>query len=474
MMPQVADVYLADADKLRSLMSATMAPLAMVKDVPPEIGSWTSPIAAAVKELRAAAGKIKNLRGIESALTLAQSHLRVPDDAWDRDPYLLSVPNGVVDLRTSELLPPVPAQRITKMAGAIYDPCAKSEVFQKFLEQVQPDPKMRDYLQRLAGYSAVGMANEQKFFVFVGGGANGKGTYGGVTMDALGAYAVKAPMGMLAQHDAGRPRNDLAMLAGARLVSISETPENLRIDEATIKAMTGQDEISARYLHQEFFKFRPCFSPILDTNHAPRPRESGEAIWRRLVIVPWTVIIPGEMRDQHLREKLLEELPGILAWIVAGAKKYLEEGLPPTPEITESTRAHRSSCDEMGRWLECCVEHTPHSSTQSTALYEEFLSWNHAEGIELPISRRKFTERLRDEFGFEVSKSHGVMVWRGIGLRDRRTAPNTPDIHGREGLKGVSAIVEAIISSQPATVVSPVHAPVQALQRMSSGGSIVC
>jgi hypothetical protein len=183
LMPKVADVYLSIADKLNNLL----APLAGIKgdQHPTEIISWSSPIRTAIKALRDAAHKICNLRGINSALALAQSQLRVADDVWNRDPNLLGVQNGVVDLRTGELLPSVPEQRITRSAGAAFDPKALPSRFLKFFEQVQPDPQVRDYLQRLAGYSAVGWSNEQKFYTFGGSGANGKSTYMGLIMDAL-------------------------------------------------------------------------------------------------------------------------------------------------------------------------------------------------------------------------------------------------------------------------------------------------
>jgi putative DNA primase/helicase len=415
--------------------------------------------------MRDAAKEIANLRGIDSALTLAQPHLHVPDDQWDRDPYLLAVRNGVVDLRTSKLHTAVPEQWITKMAGTEYDPTSKAAAFREFLDRVQPDPEIRKYLQRLAGYSAIGRANEQLFFIFVGGGANGKGTYMGVVMDALGEYAVKGPLSVLAQQDPGRIRNDLAMLAGARLVSISETPENFSLDEATIKAATGQDVVSARFLHREFFQFRPCFTPILDTNHAPRLRDTGEGMWRRPVIVSWPIMVPKSERDINLREKLLEGLPGILAWIIAGAKAYLEEGLQTPQKIAESTQALRSSCDDFGRWLESRVERGPQHSAQSTPLYENFRSWCQAEGIP-SLPQRSFTMRLTEELGSEPKKRHGVMVWEGLRLRDSKAETNTSESHSAVTAQGSHTILIPR-KTNDATLPSPKYVPTaEELERM--------
>ena len=182
---------------------------------------------------------------------------------------------------------------MTRMAGCAYDPAAKAPRFEQFLSEVQTDPEVRAYLQRLIGYAATGEAREQKFFSFVGGGGNGKSTFVGLIMDALGDYALKANAGLLAEQAPDKPRNDLAALAGARTAVDFELPANLRADAALLKSITGGDVIKARFLNKEFFEFRPCFTPIIDTNHPLMIRESTQAIARRRVTVPWSIIIPG-------------------------------------------------------------------------------------------------------------------------------------------------------------------------------------
>jgi putative DNA primase/helicase len=470
----LGDLYSSIAADLDRLVGVATAPFASKgkKEYPLQLIAWKFPYDQAIAELRDAAKEIANLRGIDSALTLAQPLLHVEDDRWDRDPYLLAVRNGVVDLRTSEPRTAAPEQWITRMAGADYDPDAKAVAFLEFLEQVQPDPEIRKYLQCLAGYSAIGRANEQLFFIFVGGGANGKGTYMGVMMDALGEYAVKGPLSVLAQQDPGRIRNDLAMLAGARLVSISETPENFSLDEATIKAVTGQDIITARFLNKEFFSYRPCFTPILDTNHAPRLRDTGEGLWRRPVIVPWPVKIPKLQRDLGLREKLLAELPGILAWTIAGAKAYIKEGLPTLPQIAEATQALRSSCDDLARWLESCVEQGELYSVQSTPLYENYRAWSQAEGTPA-LSQPKFTLRLAERMGSEPKKRHGKMFWNGLRPLDWETETNTREGHALATAQGSQTIVIARKTTD-ATLPSPGYVPTpEELQHMPGGSLLI-
>jgi len=430
----------SDVDKLTTLLKNVEGPYLSAKQTerPKEILSWCLPIKSAIEVLGNASRGVRNLRGIDATLAIAQSSLRVPDDVWDADPYLLGVKNGVVDLRSGELLPPSPRQWIARSAGTDYDPAATAPSFKKFLERVQPDAEIRKYLQRLAGYSAVGESKEQKFFTFVGRGANGKSTYMGLQMAALGGYAVKGALSLLAQQSPDKPRNDLAALAGARLVSFSEAPENLRLDEAMIKAFTGEDLITARFLHHEFFQFLPRFTPILDTNHPPRPKDTGEAIWRRLEIVPWSVMIPKVEQDKRLRVRLLEELPGILTWMIQGAKEYLEEGLPTPAKITKASQALRLSCDEIGRWINSCVVQGSQCRARSSDLYSSYTSWCTDEGGTQTISKKAFATDLCGR-GFAITKSNGNSVCSGVRLRGLNEELNDPNVpKARPGARGES------------------------------------
>ena len=356
---------------------------------------------------------------MESAFTIAQSFLAMPDDVWDRDPNLLGVRNGVVDLRTGELLPANPAHRITRMTGINYDAAAVCPAFSKFLSQVQPQEDMRQFLQTLVGYCATGHGREQKFYVFKGSGANGKGTFMSLVMDALGDYAAKGNTGMLAEQDPDRPRNDLAALAGARLLSMSETSAHFKLDEGILKAITGGDMISARFLRKEFFSFRPAFTPILDTNHVPVFRDTGTSMRRRVKIVPWSVTIPESERNERLREHLLNELPGILTWIVQGATHYLETGLREPQRVIEESKSTMASCDAIGRWLEECAIKDPQARSKSSELYENFRDWAALEGETSVPSSKAIAQSLVGK-GYQSKKSNGLMVWHGVRIRDER------------------------------------------------------
>jgi putative DNA primase/helicase len=478
MVPRIADQYRDMAERLHSLHSVVTGPWkATDKSAwPQEILLWTTPVKAAIKELRDAAYKIGNLHGVNAALALAQDRLKVQDDAWDRDPYLLAVENGVIDLRTGEHLPATPTQYISKCAGTHFDETASASKFQRFLDRVQPLPEVRDYLQRLAGYCAIGNSDEQKFIIFFGPGGNGKGTFIRVLMRALNGYALKGPASMLAEQRPDQPRNDLARLVGARFVSLSETSKNLRIDEALVKSMTGQDRQCARFLNHEFFEFMPCFTAIVDTNHPPQFREKGPAIRRRVVFVPWPVKILESEENKMLTDELLEEeLPGILNWVIQGAKAYIERHLSAPPAIAEITESLIGSRDDLERWVEGCIEQGPELTVQSSVLYENYVSWCKAEGISHPEPIKNWPQRLELEFGFHRGKRNGgLQTWIGIRAREQ-------DLDG-DLIKQAGALVTskpplAIVTSTQATgatVSLPAYVPTPAeLQRMPGGGQIV-
>jgi putative DNA primase/helicase len=476
MVPRIADRYRDMAERLHNLLGSVTAPLkGMAKTAwPQEILLWTTPAEAAVKELRDAAHKIGNLHGVNAALTLAQDRLKVQDEAWDRDPYLLAVENGVIDLRTGVLLPPSPTQYISKCAGTNFDPTAKAPKFLKFLDRVQPLPEVRDYLQRLAGYCAIGNSDAQKFIIFFGSGRNGKGTFIRVLMRALNDYALKGPASMLAEQSPDRPRNDLARLVGARLVSLSETSANLRIDEAMVKSTTGQDLVCARYLHHEFFEFMPSFTPIVDTNHPPQFREKGPAIRSRVVFIPWSVTIPASEENNKLTAELLdEELPGILNWIVEGAKAYIERGLSATPAIAGITDSLLGNRDDLTRWVESRIEHGLEFMVQSSILYENFVAWSKAEGVSELLPINSWSRRLEFEMGFHKGKRNGGrQTWIGIRVREQGADRDRLEQTGPlETSKPPLAIVTPTQATDATASSAYVLTPAE-LQRMPGGGQL--
>jgi P4 family phage/plasmid primase-like protien len=430
--------YRADCEALGSLVAMVEGILgpALSKDDPNEqlrrqLKPWLKGTGGAAKLLWGAALHIESVKGFSDAIKMAEHGLRVEGSAWDCDEHLLACQNGVVDLRTSELLPPSPQYLCTKITGAPYDPDAQCPLFHAFLEQVQPDPEVRRYLALEAGYCAWGTAKEQRLSVHEGGGANGKGTYITAIMGALGTYAAKGAPSILAQLPAGKERADLAHVAGARLVSISETSDNFALDENTLKSITGGDLLTCRNLYGHHFSYKPTYSLLLDTNHPIMPHEQGEAITRRLRYIPWRVTIPLQDRDPDLGRKLQAERTGILAWVIRHARLYYLHGLPEVEVITLATKEQLAAGDVVGLWIEQCCVVAPGASCQSTPLYLSYRSWATSEGNTFVMGTRAFARRMKEK-GFVPGKN-SVAIWHGLRLRELNearkpsAAPPEPD-----------------------------------------------
>lgn len=355
---------------------------------------------------------------LDAMLYLARSEPGIPTepDVFDRDPMSLNVANGILDLRTGELRPHDPAALLTKLAPVTYDPAATCPGFVRFIERIMPDADCRAYLQRAAGYMATGRTGERAWWILWGPGANGKSCWLDILARILGDYARRVPVELiLLRHGDGIP-NDLAMLAGARVGFTSESAENRRLNEARIKDLTsGAEPMTARFLHQEYFQFRPVCKLLLSTNNKPVIRETSEALWDRVHLVPFTAIIPKPERIPGLSETLAEtEAAGILNWIVAGCLEWQRDGLRPPDAVLAATNEYRQEQDFLANFLAECTVTDPNVRDTARNLYAGFEAWCKTSG-EQPMSARAFGMRLKEK-GFTKEKTRADVVWTGLQL----------------------------------------------------------
>lgn len=201
---------------------------------------------------------------------------------FDRNPWLLNVTNGTLDLRTLTLRPHRREDLLTRLAPVAWDPTAEAPTWRAFLERVLPDPEVRGYVQRSSGYGLTGDTTEQVFDFWYGMGANGKSTAIETRRAAMGDYACSTPFDTFLVRQGDGPRNDIAALKGARFVTASEPPSGARLDEGVMKQLTGEDEVTARFLHKEFFSYSPQFKVVLVANNKPRIRGTDDGMWRRV------------------------------------------------------------------------------------------------------------------------------------------------------------------------------------------------
>lgn len=351
---------------------------------------------------------------IRAALTLAETEpeIALAAEQLDSDPWLLTCANGTLDLRDGRLRGHDPGQLITLSTAVSYDPNAACPRWRSFLREVfADDDELISFLQRFTGYCLTGDVREHVLCVLHGAGRNGKSTFLHVLQQILGDHAVTARLDafLRARGDRG-PRNDLAALHRARLVSASESGEGRRLDEPTLKELTGGDRISARFLYGEFFSFTPMFKLLIVTNHRPRVDGDDDAIWARLKLIPFEVSFSGR-EDKDLTAKLDNELPGILTWAVEGCMSWQREGLGTAAAVTRATDEYRRDEDILGAFLDQCCELSGEvEAAKLRSAYERY-----CEDLgEKPLSGNILGKRLARR-GIKKAKRAGT--YRGVHLR---------------------------------------------------------
>ena len=364
-----------------------------------------------------AARRGESSRAIAGALTLAstEAELVVSPDQLDADPFLLNCANGTLDLRTGLLRGHDPADLLTKMAGAAFDPEASGPEFAKFLQRVQPQDEMRDYLGRLLGHSLEGRVAEHVLGIFYGAGRNGKGTLIGAVVSALGDYADAADPELLTARTFDAHPTSTADLFGMRLAILHETDKGRRLAEATVKRLTGGDRLKARRMREDFWSFDPSHTFVMLTNHKPLVSGTDEAIWARLRLVPWDVVIQAEERDLGLADKLAAELDAVLAFLVAGYQAWRAGGLDDPAEVLAATEAYRAESDALSRFIEQrCM--AGHGTCGSSELFAAWSKWCSEEGEEAGTATA-FAAMLHNK-GFENYTLSGRRRWRSLGLQE--------------------------------------------------------
>jgi putative DNA primase/helicase len=354
---------------------------------------------------------------IRAMVELAKSEVPASPDEFDADAWLLNTNNGTIDLRTGELREHRREDLITKLAPVKYDRGATAPTWERFLERVLPGEELRGFVRRAAGYSATGITSEQCMFIHHGPGANGKSTFQESVTAALGDYAMRTPTETLLVKRPGGVSNDVARLKGARYVTASETEEGRRLAESLVKDLTGQDTISARFMWAEFFDFKPTHALHLSTNHKPEIRGTDAAIWRRIRLIPWAVTIPPGEQDRRLAERLRDELPGVLAWLVRGCLEWQREGLQAPEEVRQATRAYRAEMDVLAAFLADCCLRDEGETAFAGELWGAWKRWCEETGEQVGTQKR-FGGRLAERGFLNHRDSRtGRKVWSGLALR---------------------------------------------------------
>ena len=388
-------------------------------------------IRRAAETKMAHARRSHSAKAIRDMLALARSEpgIRLLPEVFDTDHWALNTPAGTIDLRTGEIRPHRREDCITKLCPTPYDPSAACPTWERFLDLVfDGDADLIEFLQRLFGYALTGETCEHVLTVFWGDGSNGKSTFLEVVMEVMGSdYAMKAPQNMLMARDHEAHPTERADLHGKRLVCAVETEDGKRLAESLIKELTGGDTIRARRMRQDFLEFAPTHKLILCTNHKPQVRGSDNGTWRRLRLVPFTArfwnpdepATLGEVRPDHLRadktmkDRLVAERQGILAWMVRGCLKWQADGLGLPQRVAEATSQYRAEENILGRFINDRCEQDKQFQVRSERLYTAFKEWCQFAGIEDTPTQRSFG-LMMTQAGYERKVSAGTWY---VGLQ---------------------------------------------------------
>lgn len=354
--------------------------------------------------------KSSNNKGnLENMLSLVR-HMNYVKE-FKSAPYILNAQNGVINLKTKELMCHHPRYGCTSICVCDYIPDAKSKRFKSFVKEITDyDHELYNYLKTTAGYFATGLNREEKFFVFWGKtGRNGKSKYLETLEYTLGGYANLFPTNALTKSnvDASRPTPELVPLINIRYAHTSELPEKNVINDACIKQYTGNSHILIRRMRQEYEKAEVFFKIAIDTNYEPKFRHFDDAIKRRLVIIPFNKRFDGEKQDLDLKTTLLDDCCYVLKWIIDGAYNYFKSGLHEPEAVISATNEYCLKSDTVQSFIDNATFHEKGALIQSSVLYQSYISYCQINSYE-PLDIKNFSQSLSQNGIEKKQKNKGA------------------------------------------------------------------
>ena len=433
----VADVYMRAADRIQPMIAE--AEQKEDKGAAARLKGKRNALLERVRKLRSKSGRLNCLHFAKSN---RESPLAIRGDEIDRDPWALPVANGVLDLKTGKLRPGRPKDYLLRASPVEWQgidaPCPHWEKF--LLEIMDGDADMVAFLRRIYGYGITGDVSEHKFLVLFGKGRNGKSLMVDILQEALGG---SGSIGMLAgpiqsemlldqgkNRSSAGPSPDIVALRGMRMIFASETDEGQRFSSARVKWLSGGDSLTGRYPHDKYnVTFDPSHLLCLLTNNKPHAPATDFPFWERLLLVDFPLSFvdrkparPNERPvDKKLRERIMGELPGVLAWLMRGCLEWQENprGLDPPPKVISAVAAYRAEEDTIGEFIEDCCEvitENPDSvRITATGLYDAFMHW-YRENVSAKrdFTQKRFGKLMQDRF--ERERKGGIYHYKGLRL----------------------------------------------------------
>lgn len=335
----------------------------------------------------------------ETMIKDAKSVFPISMKSFDRDIYLFNCKNGTLDLRTMEFRNHSPEDYLTKVSPVIYDPDAECPRWRTFIDEIMQGDKARsDYMQKAIGYALTGDTKMECLFILYGPTSrNGKGTTMESILRIMGEYGKNADPTMLqAKFNAqsGGPSEEIARLAGARFVNISEPEKKITLDAALTKRLTGNDTITARYLHENSFEFRPNFKIFINTNHRPNITDLTLFESGRIKIIPFDRHFEENEQDKGLKQLFAEpeNMSGILNWMLEGYRMYRSQGLAMPDSVKQATMDYQMFSDKMGQFFDENIQEKQSSELRRAAIYTRYKEWCQENGYRAEAAKNLNTE----------------------------------------------------------------------------------
>jgi putative DNA primase/helicase len=360
-------------------------------------------------------GKVESATGLEGMLAhlRAMTPVAVGRDPFDKQADLFNTPSATIDLAKGEVREHRRSDLSSKVSGTSMTEVSEEDtkVFDEFLTEILPDAEVRAFVQRLFGQAMLGRVTEHIMPIFTGTGANGKGTLRDAVAHAFGDYAIDVDPEILMEQKFGRHGTFLLELLGRRVVFCSETERGRKFAEATMKRLVGGDPIQGNRMHKDPITFLPSHTLILLTNELPKVSGDDPAVWRRILVVPFDVVIPPERRDGNLPDRLKAAAPAVLAWVYQGWLDYQQQGLNPPEAVQARTAQYQAESDAVGRFLADGTQANANAAEPASKMYEAYSAWCRAEG-EPQESIQDFGKAMA-KHGVEKKRSKHGMVYRG-------------------------------------------------------------
>lgn len=375
----------AISDMLQTLLNLLIL---YCMEISHEIGEDDKEAAELIEKYRKYISSIRKYTPMRNIMEVLKTMVRMSLKDMDSNPYLLNTPTVAYDLRTGDIISDITQFNVTKKTS-----CSLPNAFTKrcdrwyqFIDEITGGNKDKArFLQRALGYSILGVNREECMFIAYGAKTrNGKGTLFSTISTVLGEdYADSAPPDLICENKTGRttdfnaPQPALAKLVGTRVVRMSESARDVRLDAASMKTMTGRDTLVTRGLFQNSFSFVPQFTLWLETNHLPAVTDDTVFTSNRIYVIEFNEQFTEGKQDKNLKElfALPENRSTILQWLFDGCADYIKNGLSAPECIVEATKSYRKLHDRIGNFLEEKCDIGDDKKILRGSLYSAYSQW---------------------------------------------------------------------------------------------------